>query len=376
MKILVWNPIFWPDIGGIELVSKRLIQSLKTRGHEFIVLTSHGRIKAPDKSSLDGTPIYRFPIVTAFQNQDLISLMRIQKQIREIKQNFSPDIEHLNFGGPTPIGFFYRRAAQVAPAPLIVSLRASIHGLDGRSGSITGDVLRAARWVTGVSQAVLDDASDLVPEITGKSSVVYNGIEDSPVQPTPLPFNQVRVLCMGRLEHEKGFDLAIEAFAELVKKFPQAQMIIAGDGSIRPVLQRQVSELHSEKVVQFLGPYEHEDVYDLINEATFIIVPTRVREAFGQVASEASQMGRPVIASRIGGLSEAVLDGETGILVHPDDSQAIFKAMVWLIENPDDAIRMGKNGYDRAHTFFSWDRCVNSYERLYKEFGKRNDGSG
>lgn len=375
MKILFWTPIFWPDIGGIELVSMRLIQSLKSRDFDFVVLTSHGRVNVPDQTNLNGTPIFRFPIISAFNNKDLRSILSIQKKLRDIKETYKPHIEHLNFGGPTPMGYFYLKTASAAPARLIVTLRASVHGLDGSAGAVTGDVLRVASWVTGVSQAVLDDAGEIVPEIISKSSVVYNGIEETALQPKPLPRNQTNILCMGRLAHEKGFDLAIEAFAQLIKKYPQARMTIAGDGPSRMDLTEQVSTLNLEDSVAFLGTYDHKRVYDLINQASFVIVPTRVREAFGQVASEASQMARPVIASRLGGLPEAVLDRETGILVEPDDSRAIYEAMVWLIENPEDAIRMGKNGYRRAHTQFGWKQYVSRFESLYRKFGKINHGS-
>jgi glycosyltransferase involved in cell wall biosynthesis len=81
-------------------------------------------------------------------------------------------------------------------------------------------------------------------------------------------------------------------------------------------------------------------------------------------------MARPVVASCVGGLGEVVLDGETGILVEPGDSHAIAKAVIWLLENPKAAVKMGQNGYYRARIQFNWDRCVNNFENLYRQVKK------
>jgi glycogen(starch) synthase len=367
MKVLLWTPIFWPDVGGIELIYQRHVQSLKERGHDCMVLTSHGRVEAPAVSDLNGIPVHRFPIGAAFEKKDLRQIIAIQKEIQELKKTFLPDVEHLNFGGPTPIGFFTLKTAAVAPAPMIVALHGSILGLEGGKESITGEVLRAAAWTTTCSAAMLEDARLTVPEITKRSSVVYYGGAEVELPPTRLPFDEVRILCLGRLVAEKGFDLAIEAFAQVVGEHPHARLVIAGEGPARPALEEQVANLKLERVVDFTGEIKLQEVHALINQATMMVVPSRWREAFGLVALEAAQMARPVVACRVGGLPEAVLDGETGLLVDPEDSRAIARAITWLLENPDTAMEMGQNGHRRACDEFSWENYIDRYEDLYRK---------
>ena len=107
-------------------------------------------------------------------------------------------------------------------------------------------------------------------------------------------------------------------------------------------------------------------VYELINKTTMLVVPSRWREAFGLVALEAAQMARPVIASRVGGLAEAVLDGETGLLVESENIPAFAESIVWMIENPERAVQMGLAGYNRTRTDFSWEKYSNAYDSIYR----------
>ena len=79
------------------------------------------------------------------------------------------------------------------------------------------------------------------------------------------------------------------------------------------------------------------------------------------------QAGRPVIASRTGGLQEVVLDGETGLLVPVDDVDALAAAMLQLVRDPELAMRMGQAAEKRAHTLFDWDACLAGYETVIQE---------
>ena len=113
----------------------------------------------------------------------------------------------------------------------------TLHGEVLRGGADGGDTvlekaLGAADWVSCVSNAVLERASELVPEIAGRSSVIHNGLEPTLIPPAPLPFSQPRLLCLGRLVSQKGFDLALTAFRQLVDQYPDASLIFGGDGPI------------------------------------------------------------------------------------------------------------------------------------------------
>jgi glycogen(starch) synthase len=366
VKVLFWTPLFLPDIGGIQLISSRHIASLRERNYDFVVLTSHGREEAPDESRCNGVTVYRFPVTTALEGRNLRLVREIQKRVVSIKESFKPDLVHINFGGPAPVSYFHLKTAGVCPAPLFLALHGSVRGLSGSSDTILGQVLHAADWTTACSAAMLQDASHIASELSSRSSVVYYGLPEPGIQPEPLSFDQPNILCLGRLVTDKGFDLAITAIAALFHRYPRVRLIIAGGGPARLALEQQVAALQLNRIVEFVGEVAPPEVLSLINKATVVLVPSRWREAFGLVVLEAAQMARPVVATRVGGLPEAVIHEQTGLLVEKENSQALAEAVAFLLDHPDIATRMGREGRERALNQFSWKRYVEAYDALYR----------
>ena len=161
--------------------------------------------------------------------------------------------------------------------------------------------------------------------------------------------------------------LLLMHLSNLVSRFPQARLVIAGDGRERAALERQVAERGLTGSVEFLGWVVPERIPALINSATVVAVPSRWREPFPIVAVQAAQMGRPVVSTRVGGMPELVVDRETGLLVEKDDVTGMAEALAWLIENPDVAARMGLEASRRAREVFGWGQCVDAYDRLYRQ---------
>jgi glycogen(starch) synthase len=173
-----------------------------------------------------------------------------------------------------------------------------------------------------------------------------------------------RLLCVGRLVPAKGFDLALAALASIIGRYPNLRMVMAGDGPMRTQLERQAAQLGLSGIVEFLGIVEPDKVLTLINRATLVLVPSR-HEGLPTVALQAAFMGRPVVATRVGGLPEAVIDQQTGLLVESGDSHSLAEAIAFFLDNPHAAIEMGAAGRERAQKFFLWRRCVDAYDALY-----------
>jgi glycosyltransferase involved in cell wall biosynthesis len=227
-------------------------------------------------------------------------------------------------------------------------------------------LLNSAGWVTGVSMAALESVRRIAPSIEPRSSVLANGLEPPPVAPADLPFDPPCVLCLGRLDAIKGFDLAIDALGRLGDRFPGLKLLIAGDGTARPALEHQAAGLGLAGRVEFLGMLDSAAIWDTINRATLVVMPSRT-EGFPLVALEAMLMARPIVASRAGGLPEAVVDGETGLLVDIKDVEGLAGAIASLLAGRDRARRMGTAGRVRAIEKFSWQRnVVEPYESLYR----------
>jgi glycosyltransferase involved in cell wall biosynthesis len=102
-----------------------------------------------------------------------------------------------------------------------------------------------------------------------------------------------------------------------------------------------------------------------MNTATLVLIPSR-RESFCLVALEAALMARPLVATRVGGLPEVVVHQQTGLLVEREDVRGIADAVSFLLERPETAAQMGKAARLRAREVFSWDRCVDAYDTLYR----------
>jgi glycogen(starch) synthase len=363
MKILYWTPFFWPTIGGIEILSMKALPALRDRDYDFVVVTSHDGRDLPDEEQYDGIPVHRFPFLTSLSKGNLSQVVKIQREVTKLKQTYKPDLIHLHLGGP--ISYFHLKTADAHPAVTLVTLHTSFAGYKG-ADTLLAQTLTVANWVTAVSDAMLEDARSVVRGISHHSSVIYNGLDMPRLEPDPLQFDMPRILCLGRLIHEKGFDLAINAFALLVDRFPQARLTIAGDGPARLDLEHQATLLGLTEAVEFTGWVNPEDVPMLMNKATVVVVPSRWREPFPLVALEAAQMARPVVATHVGGLPESVVHEQTGLLVEKDDSQTLAEAIAFLLDHPDVAIRMGQAGRSRMQNVFSWERYIDAYDLLYR----------
>ncbi len=145
------------------------------------------------------------------------------------------------------------------------------------------------------------------------------------LQPTPLPPEPPRrVLAAGRASREKGFDVLVDALAHPAARDWHATLVT--EGPERSALEAQVRANRLESRVTF-GPLRpRAELFDLVREHHAVVVPSRT-EGLGMVALEALALGRPVVASAVGGLVEVVEDGVDGVLVPPDDVDALANAL-------------------------------------------------
>jgi len=363
MKILYWTPLFWPEIGGIEVIAQKMVTGLSERGHRLLVLAAHGSTPQPDESTYAGVPVRRFHFWQALAQRDPGLIATICRQTSALKKDFQPDVVHSNFSGYT--AYFQLADAAAYKAPLLVALHSSLQGMRAGADTVLGNLLRSAAWVTADSQSTLDDARAIAGEINGRSSIIYNGQALGTSDPEPLPWDEPRLLAIGRLESEKGFDLAIDALKLLRERFPNLTLLLVGDGPQRAALQKQACDLGLAEAVEFVGQAPDLLITGLLNRATIVLIPSRCRESFPLVAVEAAQMGRPVVAAAAGGLREAVLEGETGLLVEMENSRALAVAVGTLLADPELTEKMGNNARKRALHLFTLERMILDYETLY-----------
>lgn len=366
MRITFVTALWLPAMGGLEVFTGEMLAELQRRGHEVSVVTSRDDDVLPRRDVIDGIDVVRTDAHTAIASRDLSAILRVQRDTWEVLRDLRPDVIHAHDGSPAL--WMYLRAARADRPPLLLTLHSVMTRLFATSGaSLAGlrTMLRAADHVTGVTSPVIGDASAIEPSITGRTSVVPNGVMPPTTQWSPLADDGDHLLCVGRLVPSKGFERALIATRLLAAHRPSVRLTIAGDGPERERLERTAAELGVRERVEFLGEVRHDRVATLIDAATVVVMPSRF-EGMPLVALEAAWMGRPVVASAAPGFDEVIVDGVTGRLVEGDD-EALAAAIEDLLRERSRARTMGAAARVRAESAFSLAACVDRYEALYTE---------
>ena len=236
------------------------------------------------------------------------------------------------------------------------------------------DSLREADYVTACSERTLVEAEEWFgSSLRAKGEVIHNGIALEPVQSAPHPHPRSYVLAIGRHVPQKGFDVLLRAFAALRgTPLPEFDLILAGDGPEHAALRALAAELGVAGRVHFPGRVDHAEALRLFAGCLFFVLPSRL-EPFGLVNLEAMAAGRAVVASRVGGVPEIVLHGQTGFLVPPNDVAALAHTMGRVAANASLRQYLGDAGRERVKSF-AWPAAVDRYFKVYEHvLGRQTD---
>lgn len=190
---------------------------------------------------------------------------------------------------------------------------------------------------------------------------IYNGVEIPCEQPAERPHPR-RILCVARLIEKKGLETLLEAFARLTSGREAGstnglRLEIIGEGPLRDSLHARCEDLGLDGRIDWSGDLPHEQVLARMRRTTVFALPCRVaadhdRDALPTVLLEAMTCRLPCISTPVGGVPEIVVDGVTGLLVPPDDPNALARALADLLESPWRREQMGAAGYRRACRLF------------------------
>lgn len=179
-----------------------------------------------------------------------------------------------------------------------------------------------------------------------------------------LPPDAKLVGVVARLEPEKGHPTLLAAWPEVVRRCPQAYLLVVGEGSQRDALEARASELGIADHVVFTG---RRDDVPAVTAALDVAVLPSYREAQGLVILEAMALGRPVVASNVGGIPEVIDDGVSGLLVPPGDPAALAAAIVRLLTDHPYADLLARRGHDLVHERFCVELMVQAIEKIYDD---------
>ena len=228
--------------------------------------------------------------------------------------------------------------------------------------------------ITGVSTGVVKEITLKRPKLASKIMVTPNGVdqeeffmslkskESSLRDEINLGTEEKLLACVGRLAYQKGQDVLIKAMKILKEKKIQVKLILVGPDYWNGYLQRLVSNLQLGKEIIFLG--RRDDIARILANIDIYVAPSRW-EGFNIALSEAMLSGVPCIATALPGHSELLINNETAISVAVDNPEELADAIIWVLNYPQEAIRMANNAKKLVEEKYTAKKMAKRYEKLY-----------
>lgn len=361
MRVLHIGKFYPPDRGGMESHLETLCHGLRHSVNLEVVVSSKSR--AGSRAVLGGIPVRRLatPITLASApiNPSMVSAIR----------ESDCDLVHLHH--PNPMGMLALLASGNRK-PLVVTYHSDIvrQRVLGTliQPLLTASFERAAAIIATSPNYI--EGSTILQRYRSRTHVIPLGIH---LEPFDRDFSaqaaQIRagypdrplIVAIGRCVYYKGFQYLVRAMENV-----DAQLLIIGDGPMRQELSALAASVGAASRVAILG--EVEEVQPYLEACDIFAFPSIARsEAFGIVQLEAMACRKPVVNTSLNsGVPYVSLDGETGITVPPEDSQAFGDALRKLVQNPDLRIHLGANGRRRLEAEFTADRMVERTAELYR----------
>jgi len=336
--------------------TQKWVDYLNHSGHEMHLISFHpGKIK--------GAEVYHLKSFAKFCY--LLYLPVVKMLVKKIR----PEIVHAHF-----VSSYGLVGACLGFHPLLISVwgtdiidfprRSRIHRWLVRYSLNKADVITATSQMLSEAVAGFVRGND-------KTFVVPFGVDLDRFYPRIESVDReiITIGTVKTLAPKYGIEYLIRAFAIVGKKYENVKLVIVGDGSLRGKLENLATELNCSEKIDFVGKVPNERVRKYLSAMDIFVTPS-VSESFGVAVVEASACGLPVIVSDIGGLSEVVLNKKTGLRVPPKDPDAIAKAIIFLIENPQLREKWGNEGRRFVSEHYNWIENAAQMEKLYKKAKK------
>jgi glycogen synthase len=265
--------------------------------------------------------------------------------------------------------------AQFYDVPMVSTIHATEAGRHSGwvSGAISRQVHAVESWLVRESDSLITCSASMTDEITelfgpglAQITVICNGIDAArwPFAERRPRSGPAELLYLGRLEYEKGVHDAIAALPRIRRTHPGTTLTIAGEGTQLGWLVEQARKHRVLKAIRFVGHLEHAELLEVLHRADAAVLPSHY-EPFGIVALEAAAAGTPLVTSNIGGLGEAVINGQTGVSCPPRDVAGLASAVRTVLDDPDAAQRHARAARERLTSDFDWKTVAAKTAQVY-----------
>ena len=351
--------LFKPRIGGGEEHAHQMIKHLVELGENLVVLTPNWPGHESEVEEFDsscGYPVIRFDSKAGSGEwrslDDLAKRMMFRDIVRTVRA-VKADYVASDVSGVVPI-----ISVLIATKLTAIPHFTFVHHLNPSSPWY----LRKARTLSyKTSSKVICVSKNTAKSVMehgaqpSKVSVIHNGVDLKTIGPHRTEHRSVErvLLTVSRLAKYKGIQRVIEAMPRVLAKIPDARYVVVGDGDYRDELISLAKASPARDSITFTGAVTDSEKFAHYNRCSVFVMPSE-QEGFGIVFLEANAIGKPVIGGDVMGVPEAIIDGETGLLVDPHDVDAIAEGVIHLLLNPDEARRLGENGRRRVESEFTW----------------------
>ncbi len=362
--------------GGTEIATYNLARNI-AKIHELDIFTTS--INSKDSCELlENMKIHRYGTVLKIASANL-SFNLLYKPL-----DHKVDIVHAHYNMPYS-DYSALRYAKRKNVPFVVTYHADAQESGGNlirnwaqiiyNRSLLKQVLNGADVIIATSNSYIDE-SKFLRDYKDKIEVIPNGInlEEFDIELSKeecrdklgLPHDKKIILFFGNIVAYKGPHVLLEAFSRVKNEIKEIKLVFAGRGEMQKELEKLAVELGVDDVI-FTGFVDEELKEYYYKSADIFCLPSiTMAEAFGIVNLEAMACGIPVISTKLGGIPDVVSDKETGLLVEPEDSNALADAIIYLLENEDIARKMGINGKRKVEEY-SWKKIAERTDEVYKE---------
>ena len=307
---------------------------------------------------------------------DSLALLQLCQLIRRLR----PTIVHTH---TSKAGFLGRIAARLMQVPVVIHTpHGAIHHGYFPSAREAGIYVRLERLVArrcDVAICLTEGEKrdwEAVNVRHPRVEIIPSGVDIEKFAKPSRPLPEIRrdlglaegdciVGYVGRLVELKGIDYMIRAMPAILAQVPHTRLLIVGDGEFRPQLESLARELGVDEQTCFAGA--RADVPDMLAVMDVAVLPTICTEAMGRVLVEAAAAGKPVVATHLGGVEDVVRHNETGLIVAPEDADALADATITILTDAELASRLGETARKQADNF-SLDTMMRQLNRLYGSF--------
>lgn len=386
MRILMLSWEFPPrSVGGLSQHVADLSAALVRKGEDVYVVTCTAP-GAPDVEVVDGVHVYRvnpynLPSLDFITWVLQLNLSMTECAVSLINATGEFDMVHAH---DWLVAFTGRALKHAYRLPLIATIHATEYG---RNGGLHNDLQRYISdvewwltyeaWRVIVCSRYMEDELKRIFQLPGdKIRVVPNGVDLRRYQKKgeskdlrrdlfAAPDEKI-VLYVGRLVHEKGAHILIDAIPRILLHYPKAKFIIAGKGPAADYLKSRARHLGIYERIYFTGYVDDATRDFLYREADVAVFPS-LYEPFGMVALEAMAARTPVVVSDVGGLSEIVQHGENGLKFYTGSPESLADNVLRLLGEADFAARLAERAYRDLPRFYSWEEIARMTLRVYEE---------